>query len=712
MRPNADDEPRTLPTVIRAGKGTAGARWRARAPIAVVVAGCVALVGVAVGGAAKPMPGLDLVQTGHWIHNSALGKAFHIDGAGKRADAEVSLPGADPGSQVVQGPTQGYAVGPSTIVQFGKSTLSVESSQKAPAPEAPVTLEVRGGPYAVYRQAGTVVRLGEGSLTLRAGGPLGDPVATGDGRVWLHRLDTGLLCELPPGSERLSCPFAVQGHKGSLAVVGDTAVFVDTTDDTFRTVTESGLGQPVKLGVDVPDGSVAAATDVEGRLAILDRQGAKLHLVDVSPKRKAAPVSVSLPPGDYVGVATSPTTVAVVDNANHTLNTYDSGGRKRESKPIPGGRGQPPVRGQDSRVYVDGADGAHVLVVDHDGAVNEVPVTGDRKPSGETQPVTPPPEKPQDNTDTGGPRGPPPAKPVETGKPAQKPQQPQSPPVPASPPGAPRAVTATAGNASATVKWNAAPANGATVTGYRVTWPGGEVTVGGGSRTASITGLTNGTSYVFTVAASNRAGTGAGASSAPVTPAVPNPPSAPGNVAAQPQGNGGALITWSAATANGSPITGYRIYWCPDKESIDQPHVRPTCGEVTVAASARRYVADFLLVGTELRFYVEAVSAAGNGPAGDDPTIPEGQPAIEVTQRNGMVRLVARTITETANWNATLPVVATGPGGWRQETTIKLTGQHNSGTDLFPYPGAKGDQITVTLDPEVYNPLAKTITWK
>lgn len=714
MTPNARDGRDTLIDVIRAGKGSAGVRWRARTPIAMIVAGCVTVVGLAVGGASKPLPGLDLVQTGHWIYNSALGKAFHIDGAGKRADAEVSVPGADKDSQVVQGPTQGYVVGPSKNIEFGKSTLSVEGSRPAPAPELPVTLEVRGGPYAVYRDAGTVIRLGEGDATIRAGGPLGDPVATADGRLWLHRLDSGLLCELAPGSERLSCPSVVpQGHKGSLTVAGDTAMFVDTTDDTFRPVTVAGLGAPVKLGVDVPETAVAASSDVDGRLAILDKQGAWLHLVDAAPKDRTHPVTVPLPQGDYAGVAASRTAVAVVDRTSKTLRTYDRDGRERESKPIPGEGGRPPVRGQDSRVYVDGVDGSHVLVVEHDGAVNQVPVTGVPAPVENPTPVAPPPQSPPDTPGPGTqpppqPQAPPAGKP-ERPVPPQRTQQP--PPVPASPPGAPRSVTATPGDGSATVKWNAAAANGAAVTGYRITWSGGEKTVGGGVRTTPITGLANGTAYVFTVAAINRAGTGPGASSAPVTPVDAKPPSAPGNVAAQPQGNGGALITWTPATANGSPITGYRIYWCPDSEGPNQPHDPPDCGEANVPASARQHVADFLLVGTELRFYVQAKSAAGNGPTGDDPTIPEGRPEIEVTQQNGMVRLVARTITDNENWNATLRVRVTGPG-WEDETEIKLTGQHNTGTNLLRYPGAKGDQVTVTLYPKGYDPISETITWK
>ncbi len=83
-------------------------------------------------------------------------------------------------------------------------------------------------------------------------------------------------------------------------------------------------------------------------------------------------------------------------------------------------------------------------------------------------------------------------------------------------PGAVASIAATPGTGQVTLTW-AAPAatGGSAITGYTVaTSPGGTTTVTGTS--ATITGLTSGTAYTFTVTANN--GVGTGPTSVPIGP--------------------------------------------------------------------------------------------------------------------------------------------------------------------------------------------------
>ncbi|WP_433165225.1 fibronectin type III domain-containing protein [Kribbella sp. CA-247076] len=491
---------------------------RARAGLAAVVAGCIALTSVVVlTGAGSADSGLSFSQSGHWVYNSMLGRVFHLDGATRNVDADVRVESAEPGAQVVQSDRNGYVLSRSRIDQFGKSDLTVAEPIQPPADEQPVGLEAAGAAFAVYPKAGHVLRLGERQAAVFPGGPLGDPVVTSDGTLWVHRVDHGDLCQLPLGADRMSCPAAApKGHRGALTAFGTEAMFVDLTARQVYRLTSDGIDDRTGLGsVAVPDDALVAGNDVDGRLALVDRDRGVVHLVDVPAegKKPAATISRPIKPGKYDRIASTGHGLALLDRENEDLLTLGPDGtqtshQKVSSQAVPGERKRPPnlVRGEDSRVYVESGKGDRVVVVDRDGRAEAVEV-GPGKPTPTPTPnVTPPERTPQQ------PNVPPPPRSTTT-PPPQKVEPPSNRPtnqVTAEPgrPGAPTAVQARLVNGSATVTWRPAAAHGAAVTSYRLSWTGGSRTVSGTTTSTRITGLDEKTAYYFTIRAVNRVGSG------------------------------------------------------------------------------------------------------------------------------------------------------------------------------------------------------------
>ena len=133
-------------------------------------------------------------------------------------------------------------------------------------------------------------------------------------------------------------------------------------------------------------------------------------------------------------------------------------------------------------------------------------------------------------------------------------------------PGAPTLNSATAGNAQVTLGWTAGSNGGATITGYNVYRNGSKVngsTLVTGT-TYTNTGLTNGTSYNFTVKAVNSVGEGAASNQLSATPTAGGGATAPGAPTVTVGSIGffqhGLKVSWSGAASNGSSITNYKIY--------------------------------------------------------------------------------------------------------------------------------------------------------
>ncbi|MER7278454.1 fibronectin type III domain-containing protein [Dactylosporangium sp. NPDC000244] len=208
------------------------------------------------------------------------------------------------------------------------------------------------------------------------------------------------------------------------------------------------------------------------------------------------------------------------------------------------------------------------------------------------------------------------------------------------PPTAPTGATATAGDGTAVVSWTA-PSGGASATGYAVTAAPGGATCTSATTSCTVTGLSNGTAYTFTVVAAGAGGASVGAVTDPVTP---GPPSAPVNVTAV-VGNGEANVSWDAPAASRAGVARYRAVAAPGGEACE-----------TTATSC---VVDGLDNGTSYTFQVWAV---GPGGASDGST-----PSATVTPSAGLpgspsdvtAAPAAATGTVTVSWTA--PVV-TGDG--------------------------------------------------
>ncbi len=175
-------------------------------------------------------------------------------------------------------------------------------------------------------------------------------------------------------------------------------------------------------------------------------------------------------------------------------------------------------------------------------------------------------------------------------------------------PGTPTIGTATFGNTQASLTWTAPASDGGSpITGYEVTPYNGTVALtsivfNDTSTSQTITGLTNGTTYKFTVAAFNAIGFGSRSDfSNAVTPAtVPDAPT----IGTATGGNASATVTWTAGYNGGAPITSYVV--TPYILGVAQTPVPFTSTATTQSVTG-------LTNGTAYTFTVKAGNVAGIG---------------------------------------------------------------------------------------------------
>ena len=181
-------------------------------------------------------------------------------------------------------------------------------------------------------------------------------------------------------------------------------------------------------------------------------------------------------------------------------------------------------------------------------------------------------------------------------------------PITAGAPTAPGSPIAAPGNGAVKVSWTEPGNNGAVVIAYTVTtysnFSAVQIsTFDATTTTRTISGLTNGTSYRFTVAASN--GWGSGPPSALTDPVTAGAPTTATSVTAT-SGIASATMHWTApSTNNGSAITAYVI--TPNLGIAPQP-------PQTYRSTATTQTVTGLQSGKTYSFTVAATNANGTGP--------------------------------------------------------------------------------------------------
>jgi hypothetical protein len=211
------------------------------------------------------------------------------------------------------------------------------------------------------------------------------------------------------------------------------------------------------------------------------------------------------------------------------------------------------------------------------------------------------------------------------------------------------------GSGSITATWEPAtvPADAPAITGYELiakdTVLNQEVStyVGAEATAATLRGLVDGQAYPVEVVAMNGQSSSTAASGGTVmvsdaAPSEPGAPAAAGGVSVKDGSMAGsAEVTWTAAAANGSAVTGYRV--------------DAMAGDGTVAATtdagagATSALLEGLTGGSEYGFVVTAISAAGETPA-ESVRYALGSPKLTAPTAPTVVRVVPGNGSANVEW--------------------------------------------------------------
>jgi len=253
---------------------------------------------------------------------------------------------------------------------------------------------------------------------------------------------------------------------------------------------------------------------------------------------------------------------------------------------------------------------------------------------------------------------------------------------------APTGLWGTPGDQQVVLAWSApSDSGGSAVTGYRVeqsadggsNWSTVVADTGSTSTNYTVTGLANGSTYAFRVAAVNVAGTGGTSSTASETPRTT--PGRPIGVVSE-DGDAQSALTWTAPTsAGGAAVTGYLVEQSSDGGTTWSTVVADT------GSTSTAYTVTSLANGTGYLFRVSAVNAAGTGSASSAVSASPVAPTTSTTTTAPATTTTPATTTSTSTTTSTTttaPATTTAPSVGTTTTAVPPTTSTTVPTTTLP----------------------------
>jgi hypothetical protein len=496
--------------------------------VAVLAATCLTLFGLGAFDRA-----VAVYEPENWLFSKSKGELSRVNGSTAKVDTRVKVAGTT-NHDVEVSQSDRYLIvrdkATGKVSALDLTTLQIAATMDTTPGEGVRVVVGSHSAYVIDPVQGDVREIDP--LTLS---PIGEVVSFSpgmrggaiddDGKLWLALPNEGTVVSLTPAAKPTESPavhtqsITEPRHDLSVSVLDTGVAVLDQTADQLVTV----------RGVKV----TRTALNLNDNATVADRTSGERVPVTIPDARHVAAVadnSVSdlSVPGDGNGLQPAVAWAGwfyIADNEAGVVYELNEQGSLVGQIRFPDQTSDIELQVKDDYLYVNAVDTGIGQVVDKHHKVSEF-------------------SKYPDNVVGGNPPPPPP---------------PSVPPPPqVGPPSAPTSVVAAAGNASVHLTWGAAPANGSAILRYVVEGNGAPIEVGADQRALDITGLTNGTTYTFSVKAVNGKGSGPKRNSNPVVPTsdVPDPPT---NVTAQAQKDGTVAVSWSAANGQGHQVASYQV---------------------------------------------------------------------------------------------------------------------------------------------------------